>query len=28
MINKTIENYKTINLKYNNQVVCTKKESS
>jgi cell division protein FtsQ len=28
MTNKTIENYKTINLKYNNQVVCTKKESS
>ena len=26
MTNKTIENYKTINLKYNNQVVCTKKE--
>jgi len=25
--NKTIENYKMINLKYNNQVVCTKKES-
>jgi cell division protein FtsQ len=28
MTNKKIENYKTINLKYNNQVVCTKKESS
>ena len=26
MTNKTIENYKMINLKYNNQVVCTKKE--
>lgn len=25
MENKTIENYKLINLKYNNQVVCTKK---
>lgn len=25
--NKTIENYKMINLKYNNQVVCIKKES-
>jgi cell division protein FtsQ len=28
MTNKTIENYKTINLKYSNQVVCVKKESS
>lgn len=26
MINKTIENYNMISLKYNNQVVCTKKE--
>lgn len=26
MTDKTIENYKIINLKYNNQVVCTKKE--
>lgn len=26
MTNKTIENYNIINLKYNNQVVCTKKE--
>jgi len=26
MTNKTIENYKMISLKYNNQVVCTKKE--
>lgn len=26
MTNKIIENYKMINLKYNNQVVCTKKE--
>ena len=26
MANKTIENYKIINLKYSNQVVCTKKE--
>lgn len=26
MTNKTIENYKIINLKYDNQVVCTKKE--
>ncbi|PHR69716.1 MAG: hypothetical protein COA67_09950 [Lutibacter sp.] len=26
MTNKTIENYRIINLKYNNQVVCTKKE--
>ncbi len=27
MTNKTIKNYSYINLKYNNQVVCTKKES-
>lgn len=27
MANKTIESYSEINLKYNNQVVCTKKES-
>jgi len=25
MADKTIENYTAINLKYNNQVVCTKK---
>ena len=25
MADETIENYSTINLKYNNQVVCTKK---